>query len=747
MTPEKIQKQYGAVCDSVGQKNVKDALIVLAELVKETQSGNLVDDLYQLENTYRNILKYTIEGADDPERGRVYDRLMISILEVADEARVELMEKFSGWQTFRLRAEHRGKQAATGNNRPEKLEELFFAPLYERYIKKASAAGKDGTAEKPGRKDLVRTFFIHIWLMEKMTEADKELLKEILDSGEFTWPERSVLVSALSLSLLHFFDEEKMHRLFAFFEARERQVSERALVGLIINFYFYDNRIAFYKELTDRIKLMGDDREIQEHIEHILLQIIRSKDTEQISRKLRDEIIPEMAKLGPKLEDKLDLKNLVKDEGSEEKNPDWEDIFEDSESLYEKVEEFSKLQMEGADVFMSTFAQLKNFEFFNDMMHWFLPFYPENTEVEHSLESLEDETSVSTLVDGLFRLPFLNNSDKYSFVLNVKHIPSQQKKMLVQLFKAEMDALKEQMNEDEIVKPTEPSRFIYVQYIQDLYRFMKLFPFRQEFPDIFVGRLAIYDAYFFKTLIVNPGIQRKIAEYLFSKNHFEDALDLYLHLDEHQERSYEIIEKIAFCCQQLGNYRKALEYYKMADLFDKRSPWVLRKIAYCYRKLQQPGEAVKYYEELEKMDPDDLFVQARIGQCYLDLEDYDEALKHYFRVEYQDPSNDRVLRPIAWCYFVLGKMDDAEKYYNKILKAKPNAYDYQNAGHVQWVKGHRKVAVDLYRQSVRAQKNFSLFMKGFENDKKYLLQYGVEKQEIPIVLDYLRYLVEQERRG
>ena len=36
------------------------------------------------------------------------------------------------------------------------------------------------------------------------------------------------------------------------------------------------------------------------------------------------------------------------------------------------------LQVEGSDVLMSAFSQLKDFDFFKDVTNWFLPFYKEN---------------------------------------------------------------------------------------------------------------------------------------------------------------------------------------------------------------------------------------------------------------------------------------------------------------------------------------------------------------------------------
>lgn len=72
---------------------------------------------------------------------------------------------------------------------------------------------------------------------------------------------------------------------------------------------------------------------------------------------MREEIIPEM------LKNVSSMKNMrfgfeENDEENNDMNPDWEDAFEKS-GLGDKLREMNELQLEGADVYMSTFAALK----------------------------------------------------------------------------------------------------------------------------------------------------------------------------------------------------------------------------------------------------------------------------------------------------------------------------------------------------------------------------------------------------
>jgi len=57
------------------------------------------------------------------------------------------------------------------------------------------------------------------------------------------------------------------------------------------------------------------------------------KETEKLSKKLNEEILPQVAKLRPRIEEKLDLDNILPKDKNEEKNPDWSEMFSDSEEI------------------------------------------------------------------------------------------------------------------------------------------------------------------------------------------------------------------------------------------------------------------------------------------------------------------------------------------------------------------------------------------------------------------------------
>jgi tetratricopeptide (TPR) repeat protein len=692
--------------------------------------------------TYRNMLSYTIEGINDPERSKIYLKLIQSILGLADRLRQDILSHYSGWHTYWIKQQAEKEQKLTGKTLIETVDDLMFKSALDEWLKLSNEINPDPESEiSVKHKHLIKNIFNHLWLTDYYGEAENSLIRIIMTTGKFQWYESSLFVSAITLSALRTFQTEKLLYLVDFYEASQEQVMERALSGLILNLHYYNGRILLYPEIISRITSLGKDPRFREYCRIIVLQTIRSRETENLSRKLHDEILPKVAKLRPRIEEKLDLDNILPKDKYEDKNPDWSEMFSDSEEIFKTMEELTKLQMEGADVYMSAFANLKHFDFFKDFQNWFVPFYPDHEIVN---EIFHDEIlgpGTNELAEALYKTPFICNSDKYSLILNLKYLPSSQKTMMLKVFRMELDGLQQLEDEETATDPYRNFRTNVTQYLQDIYRFFKLSPYRKEFEDLFTGKLDIYNSEFFKLTGNASEAEAGLADYFFSKNYYTDALELFKKQAKDRPDDIELYEKIAFCYQQEENYEEALRYYQRAELIE-RKVWTLKKIGLCYRRLGKKEEALDYYLQAGAINPDDMHTAIMTGHCYLDLGNYETALKFYFRVEYNDPGNINILRPIAFCYFALGRFDESEKYYERLSSGKLNAHDYINKGHLALCRGKKKEAVDLYRLSINsggiAKEEFIAI---FDEDKPLLLSLGVSKEDLPILLDYLLFSV------
>jgi tetratricopeptide (TPR) repeat protein len=736
----KVILQHKVVCKLISERKIKQSLDILQDMISVSSLGDLQDEYDNIVMTYRNMLSYTIEGINDPERSKVYLKLIQSLLRLADRLRQDILSRYSGWHTYWVMQQTLKEQNLTGKSLVENVDDLMFKTELDEWLKLSNEISPDPESEIALKhKQLIRKIFNHLWLTDYYGEAENSLIKIIMDSGKFRWFETSLFVSAISLSSFRTFQPEKLFFLIDFYMSGQDKVMERALTGLIFSLYYYNNRILLYPDITSRITRMGKEKTFREHCRLIVLQIIRSRETENLSKKLHDEILPKVAKLKPRIEEKLDLDDILPKDKYGDKNPDWSSMFSDSEEIFKTMEELTKLQMEGADVYMSAFSNLKHFDFFKDFQNWFLPFHPDHEIIN---EIFHDEIlgpGTDELAEALYKTPFICNSDKYSLILNLKYLPSSQKTMMLKVFRMELDGL-QQLEDDETGEDKfRDFKTNVTQYLQDIYRFFKLSPYRKEFEDLFSGKLDIYNSEFFKMTGNASEAEAGLADYFFSKNYFQDALELFLHQLNDKPEDIQLYEKIAFCFQQEDNYEEALKYYQRAELIEKKV-WTLKKIGLCLRRLGRKEEALDYYLEAGSLDPADMHTTIMTGHCYLDLHDYETALKYYFRVEYNDPGNLKILRPIAFCYFALGRFDDSEKYYDRLSSGKLTAHDFINKGHLSLCRGRKKEAVDYYQLCIGSgQISKEEFMKIYEEDRHLLLSLGVNPDDLPILLDYLLF--------
>lgn len=734
---QQIKTKYQRLCKLVSGRRVKDAMDVLNDLVSASGFSDFFIQKEHLEHTYEQMLNYMLEGVKDPERDSVYNKMLTSILELADRVKDQLMEKHSGWHTYTLKQEVGRQQELTGKRLIETMDDLSFKRELDEIIDEGRVS-PEATDER--RRKLSMEIFRHLWLSNRYMEAENSLSSAILSCRDFLWYEKALFISGILLSGLRYWDEEKIHRLIDFAGEEDQEVTARAIVALVILLYRYDDRIEFYPNIVHRLKLLKDELKLEQSFEKIALQLIRTRDTLEIGRKLQEDLMPEMAKLKPKLEDKLKMDDIRDELLEEGRNPDWESMFSESDDLYRKVDEFMKLQMEGADVYMTTFAHLKQFPFFNELSNWLVPFHKENPDLSEIYSSQSEVFDPDIFVDGLKNTPFLCNSDKYSFIFNIRYLPDDQKKMLSNAFLMEMEGLQEMISDEKLTSGDFTTRTVFIQYIQDLYRFFKISPFKNEFEDVFGGKLDLYKSWFFREIVEDDSIPGNIAEYLFEKDHFEEALDIFKMLLEEQPTHRELLEKAGYCYQKEGNYREAINYYTRIGLSGEQNLWTIKNLGICYRKINDYQAALDVYEKASSMQPDDQTTESLIGYCHLKLGNFQTALKHYFKIEYLNPGNNHILRPIAWCYFALGELKKSDKYFTRVFEQKPGYYDYINYGHVQWALGNKRDAVELYIQSLR-DLNFEMedFLKTMDEDQSILINNGISKKDIPLMLDYLHY--------
>jgi Flp pilus assembly protein TadD len=730
--------QHKRVCNLVVRRKIKQGFDVMADMLDNVTIGSMRDEFNELQMTYMNILKYTVEGINDPERQKIYLKLIQNILKLNDRIKQDILAHNSGWYTYSVRAREQQEERYRGGNIIQSVDDLVFKSRLDDLLASAEieqqGSGSEATAETERLSGII---FNHLWLTDYYGEAEESLMDLLVRSGRFEWHDLASFVSAITLSSLRIWDTAKIRLLAKLTADNTPHVAERAITGLIFSLYYYDDRLSLYPDVIKMVKKLASGSSFRERGRMVVLQAVRSRDTEKLSRRMNEEILPKVVKLKPRIEEKLDLDRILSEDTEEGQNPDWSDMFSGSEEMFKTMEELTNLQMEGSDVYMSAFAGLKRFDFFRELRNWFIPFFPDHVAVDSIFRDEILGPGINELAEALYKTPFICNSDKFSLILNMKYLPADQKSLMLKVFRMELEGLEQMKYDNELTDPAAVFRTTVTQYIHDLYRFYKLSDFKNEFDDLFTSRLDIYNSFFYREACGSVADDRSLADYFFSKEYYDDALSLYLTLIKSVTDDAELYEKTGYCYQMAGKYDKALEKYSMATLIEPKT-WTLRKTGLCLRKLGRPQEALEVYLRVLQSEPDDLGTILMTAHCCLDTNKYDEALKHYFRVEYESPGNVKVLRPIAWCYLMTGKFREAEKYFERLAGSGLTPYDKINMGHLALCQGQMQKAATLYMSAVEGgEMTTEAFVNTFNDDIPVLTGHGVSPEDLPIVLDYV----------
>ena len=726
MTHKEIEKSIRGLHRDVAARRLVFAIEALKELIRLSTGSDYFYKLQSIEDNYRNLLKYSFEGYADPRRDEILCSIEAAILNLTDELTGHLLEDFFPNQklTRDLLNHEFGTDPSTIAAR---IDDIFISHEVSELIE------REATHSSP----VSDSIFSLIWLSRELQDYHIRLIRHFNQDDNVEWHEKCMVVSSLTLSLLSYFDPQKIELLSEFIQKHQSQVYHRALTGFVLALFLYNERIRFYPELVKLIDNLAGEEDIRKDVEAIILQLLMAGETERITKEFEQEVLPDMQKMMPKLGDKLQLDEVV-DEDPEGENPVWKEMIDEVPGLFEKIEKFSRMQMEGADVFMSTFSMLKRFDFFNRMRNWFVPFYHEHPSLHEGGDV--DKEIRTRLTEGLEKAFYICNSDKYSFALNFKAIPSQQRSMIVTHFEAELEQMKEMASEEEILDPAMISNAIFTQYIQDLYRFYKLYPQKEEFDDIFKWKLRYTGLGFLQRFSDQESFPEQLAAFYFSRDHWDEAIALYTYQKTTGKPSSQLYQKLGYAWQKNKQWEEALNAYKKAELFDTDRLWVLKKLVWCSIRLEDYTGALAYLLEAVKLQPDDLNLLSQAGQCHLNLKDYSKAIRYYSQVWSASPGNMKALRPIAYCKFTLGLIEEAAESYKEIMESGETntPYDFMNAGHVALCLREKEMALNHYKSAL-GLKGFTkeLFVEAFEEDSPYLMQHGIREEDIPLIIDYL----------
>ena len=728
MNEQAIQEQYQHIVNLLEQKRLKEAQVQLEAFLWNCNDWTLRNRLEQAKVSYQYMLQYMRQGINDPERQKLYRQLLAETWELAEQTRISLLDEVSTRYYHSLHKNKKNMVAGYGMSSWLKVLESFPDDMAVCQLMPDNKQSLDSALQR--HEGTAQYLFLTTWGNSGWTAEEEQEARLYLESELLPVNDLCLFTGAILLSLMECFDPRKFSWLLDAATHADTQVNQRALVIIAIILHIHSSRLRLYPELMAKLSLLDEDGSFGKQLNRVYIQLLRSRETEKIDKKMREEIIPEMMK-----NPKLNLEGL--DEDAEDHNPEWEEWI-DRSGITDKLRELGELQMSGADVYMSTFSQLKQFPFFRKISHWFYPFDPQYQDIA-KLSLGNDEQKIS-LLNILMNSDVFCNSDKYSFCFTMLQMPESQRNLMQQQLNGQHEAseeLKERLKEMSQSKAR--AEFVSRQYIHDLYRFFKLWSRRHEIHDIFEDTLDLWNKEALSQALLHKEYINKLADYLFTHDDLAEAGILYdKSIELYNRKNAELWQKAGFIYQKIGSYKKAIDYYLQSDLLIPDNTWNNRHLAQCYRKEGNYPKALEYYNKVEQAQPDSLNLALQIGQCLMALERYDEALAYFFKVEYLDKKPQNARRAIGWCSFITGNHQQAKKYYDLLIsEPKPIMEDWMNAGHVYYILNETEKSIEYYRKAQELCDSHDEFVRLYQIDKKDLIKQGANEVDLFILPDEL----------
>lgn len=704
-------KIYKSLSEGLVYKAIKQIEYLFEEAIEPTPL--LVEKVNEVKSIYSKMTQYI--ASEDPQRGDIYNKLIITLYEVVDETiDIFILNNLVSSYMYDKRRYYNSIGGADIDKEIVFLKEELKNSITTESLK---------TIE-----NLQNEIFNIIATSFAVKAKDKDAIYALLNTDEFGVVTSSLVVSALTISSIYYYSEDKLLLLLdAYSKSNNEEVKQRALCGALIVMYIHSKKVNLSKGLKLKVETLSAENNFCDDVRFIFLQFIRSIGIEEVSRtytqkitelatELNDELLSTIN--GKNIEDLKDLESLL------EQNPKWLKNLEDSE-FEKKLRVVNNLQLEGSDLLISAFSGKKEFPFFKSIQNWLRPYTNEYSEI---YEGIKENSKLGDILEKTF---FLCNSDRYSLLFS-SNLNNLQDLMLTGL-PSELNM--SDMFEDSIEPSRAEAKLRARLYIQDLYRLFTLSKF--NLPKIFSSHINLYEVDALKPIFQDGETLRNIAEFYLSKGHYAYAKTYFKLLSDNNPTDYLLYQKIGYCNQMLKDYKGAIKEYEKADIIT-RDVWTITSIALCYRLTGDTAKAIEYYKEAQKLEPDNVSFEMQIGYTLLMSNKYKEALDLFYKVDFVTDGTPKTWRAIAWCSLLLGKFDDAQQYYEKVLSESPTSNDYINMGHIYLIKNDINNAQTYYAKSIEMSSyNTENFEDSISKDKDILLNFGVSDIKISILRDII----------
>ncbi len=731
-----LNESLQAVVSEVLGHQLGKAIVHIENYLGAYPQPQAAERLESIKNDYLLMTSYWQQGYNDPERESVYDRLLRRLYVLATNLQIRHYVRNS---SFVMDVYNRTRNGARRDWTPNALRRDLEGFVSDVAMLQLEAEQKRKTRQEEiyaSHQQMMADLFDYIWTSRLWTEGVADAFEKMLLSPTVDSNDQQLLVSAITLSTLNFFGINKFRLLLNVYQSStDERVRQRALIGWVLCLNV--SAASLYSEIQDLVRQTVGDPRCCDELAELQMQMVYCLRTESDKNVIENEIMPELLKNNNIRVTRSGVEEVEDDSMEDVLHPELAE--QRMEKLEETVRRMSEMQREGVDVYFSGFSQMKRFPFFRTISNWFVPFYPQHTAVSAILDRVRSRKFLERMLD---HSPFCD-SDKYSFAIGFEMALSKLPDSIVSMLdrgEASLAGMDDMMTE-ELQSPA----YLRRAYLQNLYRFYRVFPQRAEFVDPF-GQETVPRYFFFANpLFRNTPLEERFLQVVtfFMKRKVYDAARLVLQNYSPERCDAQFYLMNANVLMRTGLSENAgltacESYARLIELEpDNERGWAgyARALFAC----GEYGQSLSFYRKLIERHPDSKSYQLNAAVCLTNTGDYDEALKMLYKLNYEAPEDNHVNRVLAWALVGSHKYERAIPIYETLVGADSVvADDLLNAAYCQWFSGNVTTAVGLFRRYGKADGvTFDPADAFLNSEAKTLSSHGISEVEAHLMADLL----------
>ena len=722
-----VDEILSSAINNLMDKRLDLAIEVLEQLYVQRPTLIGHSELEAVKNDYQLMVDYMERGFTDDKRASLYLSLLQRLYRVAADLEISWRCKnvIVYVDAFRI-SDHLN----TSHD--------FIRSVLESFVSDVAMLSLLPEAERTEKaKDLydrhqvfVNRLFNTLWTSCQWSDDDCAFYAELMLSPMVDVVDQQLLVSAVTLGAMNQFDINKFKALTTVYQqSTDERVRQRALVGWVLSVF---EGMDIFPEQDKIIRKLCENKDTIRELYALQIQFFYSQDTEKDNEKLQRDIMPYLVdgsnitigRLGIVEKEEDSLENIL--------NQDAED--KRMEQMEEKVRKMMEMQKQGSDIYFGGFRQMKRFPFFNDLANWFTPFYIDHPALRTTIERIGQPNILQTITNqGNFC-----ESDKYSLAFAMESIINQIP-----------GNIKEMMGSEGVFDPMgttlDKSNPTYIcrAYIQDLYRFFRLYRSSNELINPFIDNHKssfVADTFFFVyKSFIGTGLDEykmRLALYLYKHKNMDKLVEL-MSTFHVEDANYNIL--MGYINLYFGKPDVAYQIFNMVLQEDTENQWALKGMARAAMDCEDYDTAEHTYSQLLRLEPDNINYAVKRCVTLLKTERYAEAREELFRLDYQYPDNMNLKRVFAWTMLLDKSLDKASQLYDRILADAPMAEDYLNSGYCWWAKGNIGQAKNSFQAWITMTKgNKDRLLEEIRNDQKVLDLYGITEIDCLLMVNLIK---------